>query len=86
MGIQNETCSTIFNYRFIRSRIPLGYGMSENLTEQRELDDRLLECVKRSEKIINRAEMPTYRDHEREVQTRAFDRVLQRILRQELGP
>lgn len=59
--------------------------MTKNLTEQRELDDRVLECVKRSEKIIDRAEMPTYRRHEQEIQVRAFDRILQHILRQELG-
>lgn len=56
-----------------------------NLTEQRELDDTLLECVKRAEKIVERADMDTYRNYEQNMKVRAFDRILQRILRQELG-
>ena len=56
-----------------------------NLTQQRKLDDILLECIKRTEKIVERAEMDTYRNHEQDIKVRAFDRILQRILRQELG-
>lgn len=56
-----------------------------SLTEQRELDDRLLECIKRTEKIIARADLDTYRNYEHDIKVRAFDRTLQCILRQELG-
>lgn len=52
-----------------------------NLTLEREMDDRLLEGVKRARKDIERAGMPTFMRYEQEQQVRAFDRILQKIIK-----
>ncbi len=55
------------------------------LSEERKLDDKLVDCIKRTVKIVNRSELLSSTNYDQDIVVHAFDRTLQRLIKQELG-